>query len=475
MRIKIIAVNAIIVVLVGLLSFWVMRGAVVGASINPPVLLADAKHDVEGASARLQLDGLRMERWLAAKNAEAATLDTTLTVLTQADPTQAGRSATALCDQVLAAAKSSAANFGGATPSVVILVDQTGKIKGRSGSDQERGQDLGAVYPAFKATLAKAASGSDVWTAKNRQDQFLASYAPVRTDKGVVGALVAGVTLNDELSRVADATTGRPLVLTTPAGEVLARSAAATPQLDDALGKEAKDLVANVAASRHASSLAAGEITVGAAPLDLGDGKSGVLVGASPAAIFEGAGGLALPILGIMILGLVLVAVGGWLLGNYVTGPIQQMEEGLLAILNGQTDKRFELDHAELGGLAFRIDQLLNQLMGIEEDTTDAEGRVSRAPTAASFASMEVSEAAPDPSVAAALAAEPAAQYYARIYRDYVTQKQALGEKVDHVSEQAFTARVQQMEQDHAQKQGRPVRFQIATRGQEVLFLPIPL
>ena len=37
------------------------------------------------------------------------------------------------------------------------------------------------------------------------------------------------------------------------------------------------------------------------------------------------------------------------------------LEEGLLAILNGQSDKRFELDHAELGGLAFRIDQLLNQ------------------------------------------------------------------------------------------------------------------
>ena len=47
------------------------------------------------------------------------------------------------------------------------------------------------------------------------------------------------------------------------------------------------------------------------------------------------------------------------------------LEEGLLAILNGQADKRFELDHAELGGLAFRIDQLLNQLMGVEEDPTD--------------------------------------------------------------------------------------------------------
>ncbi len=69
--------------------------------------------------------------------------------------------------------------------------------------------------------------------------------------------------------------------------------------------------------------------------------------------------------------------------GVFAMTPIAQLEEGLLAILNGQTDKRFELDHPDLGGLAFRIDQLLNQLMGVEEDTSDAEGRISRSGTAA--------------------------------------------------------------------------------------------
>ena len=130
-------------------------------------------------------------------------------------------------------------------------------------------------------------------------------------------------------------------------------------------------------------------------------------------------------------LGLVLVIVGGWLLGNYISGPIGMLEEGLLAILNGQSDKRFELEHSELGGLAFRIDQLLNQLMGVEEDTTDAEGRVSQAPSQQNFSeAMSVDDrrsAAADPaevdptSVDAAavkkLADELPADYYARIYR----------------------------------------------------------
>jgi hypothetical protein len=160
------------------------------------------------------------------------------------------------------------------------------------------------------------------------------------------------------------------------------------------------------------------------------------------------------------------------------------LEEGLLAILNGQADKRFELDHAELGGLAFRIDQLLNQLMGVEEDPTDDEGRVSRSPGAPqqNFTdSLEVDdkkmagEGAVDPDFVKRLAAEPAPQYYGRIYREYITAKKALGEPTDHISEQAFTARIQSMEQDAAQKYGRPVRYQVHARNKEVVLLAVPL
>ena len=254
MRTKIIAVNAVIVLIVGLLSFFLMRSAAMGAASNPRVLLDEAKHDVGGASSRLQLDGLRVERWLASKAAEGPVADAATTTMTQADQTQAGRSATALCDQLLASAKNATA-FQSVTPSVVMLVDPTGKIKGRSGSDQERGQDLAAIYPSFKAALEKGQSGSDVWTAKQRNDQFLTSWAIVRNDKGVIGALVASISLADELSRVSDGTTGRALVLTSADGAVLARSSVSNPALDDAIGKEGKDAVKNAAASHQAASI----------------------------------------------------------------------------------------------------------------------------------------------------------------------------------------------------------------------------
>jgi len=186
-----------------------------------------------------------------------------------------------------------------------------------------------------------------------------------------------------------------------------------------------------------------------------------------------------------MAMGIVLVIVAGWLLGNYITRPINMLEEGLLAILNGQTEKRFELDHAELGGLAFRIDQLINQLMGVEEDTTDAEGRVSGAPNAANFTEAlavddrrmqyQHGESTLDPESIAQLAAEPPAQYYARIYREYVTAKRAIGEATDHITEQAFASRIQAMEKDATSKYGRPVRYQVQARNKEVVLLAVPL
>ena len=74
-----------------------------------------------------------------------------------------------------------------------------------------------------------------------------------------------------------------------------------------------------------------------------------------------------------------------------------------------------------------------------------------------------------DPDAIRRLAGEPAAQYYGRIYREYMAAKKALGEPTDHITEQAFAARIQGMEQEAAAKHGRPVRYQVQANGQEVV------
>ncbi|WP_394827176.1 MXAN_5187 C-terminal domain-containing protein [Pendulispora albinea] len=457
-----------------------MRKALDSAAGNPTQLMAEAKRDAQAASARLQLDGLRMERWLAGKASEPATLE----VLAKASPVARGDAATNLCDAILSAAKQSHA-FGGAVPSLVVLIDAQGKSIGRNGTNIGRDEDFAGVYAGLKASLATGQSGSDVWAKAERTDQYLASYAPVRNEQGkVVGAIAAGFTLNDELSRVSDATTGRALRLVTPQGnnlQIVANSAAGSETLNAAINGDAKETVKGALMAGRVGAQQVSDTIVAAAVIEgFGDGKRAAVVSARPASLLENVNGLILPgIFGVTLLGLVLVVVGGWLLGNYITQPIAVLEEGLLAILNGQADKRFQLDHPDLGGLAFRIDQLLNQLMGIEEDTTDDEGRVSKAPTASNFTdAMSVDDRRGEALDAAALqqlANEPADQYYARIYREYIAAKRQIGEATDHITEQTFRQRIQSMEQEASQKFGKPVRYRVQLRGREVTLLAIPL
>ena len=469
MRNKIIAVNAVIVLIVGLLAFAIVRTQIAAETSSTDQLKRSAQRDVVGAAAQLQLDGLRTERWLTAKSNEPATR----AVLARATPEARSDAARQLCEQIAAAA----AGAIGAKPTVVAIVDPVGKIIGRNGTDLARGEEMGSAYPAFKDAVAKAHAGSDVWT-EARGDQYIASYVPIRVDEKAAGMLVVGLAINDALAHVNETTSGRGVVLVSATGDIVAANAG--EDVKAAIKAGAGD-VKNALATGTVVSGGSGDVIFAAAPLGgFGDGKHVAVVAAAPASLLPGALAIPLSILGATALGLVLVIAAGWFLGNYISRPIASLEEGLLMILNGQTDKRFELDHAELGGLAFRIDQLLNQLMGVEEDNTDDDGRVSKAPTAASFNdAMSVDKGGSHPQGAdidpARLAAEPEATYYARLYREYIEAKRALGKGVEHITDAAFRSRIQGMEQDATSKHGRPVRYHVQSNGREVSLLAVPL
>ncbi len=474
MRTKIIAVNAVILAIVGLLAFVVVRQTLAGSLNNSTVLTARARQDATTAAARLQLEALQLERWLAVKAQEPSTQE----VLSRSTAEARGDAATSVCDRLVTEAKSM-----GTAPALVLVVDASGRVVGRNGSTLSRGDDVGTLYPALKAALAKGASGSDVWLNPARNDQYVVSYAPIRDTAGkVVGEVVLGVTLTDQLSRVAEGTSGQALVLALSSGND-AKPAAAKATSDDAKKKiedSGMALAKGAMTSGHATSGDASGLTAAAVPLEtLGDGHRAALVAAAPAALVEGTDSIPFSILGVIVLGIVMVVAAGWMLGTYISQPIATLEEGLLAIINGQNDKRFNLEHPDLGGLAFRIDQLLNKLMGIEEDTTDAEGRVSNSSIvpAPTFRDLEDRQPDPtnDPAYALRLANEPPETYYARIYAEYITAKKALGEATDHITEETFRTRIQGMERDASQKHGRPARYHVKASGKEVVLLAVPL
>lgn len=484
MRWKIIVVNAGIVLIVGLLSYALLSTSLGDVVSNQAQRKTEVAQALRAANAQLALDALRLERWLD----ERANTDAVRSVFLGGTAEARSESATAQANKIRDAAVGEP-EFAKMAPSLVLFVDAQGIALGRNGSNLMRGDKMVAAYPSLGEALKTGNTASDVWLNRARQEQMLASYAPVRGANGkILGAVVIGTPLNDErLSRTSDLTSGHLLFLGVTKGkqlELVANSGGSADVLSAAASADVTQAALSAMATGNVTAgdkTAAGEV-FGAAPLTgYGNGKRAVLISAVPASLVASVGGLLWPVFGVTALGILLVIVSGILLGNYIDAPLSEIEDGLLAIINGRTDLRFQIEHPDLGGLVFRINSLLNALMGVPEDTTDDEGRPSRPASANDFQeALSVDESsvqtqAVDPQVAAALAAEPADQYYQRLYGEYINAKRQLGDPVDHITPQAFVARIQGTEQEMAAKHGRPVRYQVQMRDGAVVLIAVPL
>jgi len=388
MRFKIIAVNAGIVVLATILTAVMLMTSLKGVVADP----AERKHEVErslrAASAQLALDALRLERWLE-KNVGAEAVRGAFTMAT---PESRQQSALNEANRLRDAAAGDD-QFNRMTPSLVALVDAEGVVVSRDGSNLMRGEKLSQAYPALTDALKTGRAGSAVWINRQRQEQLLVSYAIARGDNGaVIGAVVIGTPLNDErMTRTSELTSGSALAVarSTDKGlEMVAESGASGGAAASAIALPPVAAAARTAISSKGVAIsdgAVGEFLFGALPVDGYGATDTVIIAAIPASRVANLMSLLWPVLAVGGLCLVLVVFGGVMLGNYISQPVSELEDGLLAIINGQQDLRFQIEHSELGGLVFRINSLLNALSGVPEDTTDDQGRPSKAPSAQGF------------------------------------------------------------------------------------------
>jgi hypothetical protein len=379
MRWKIIVVNAGIVLIVGVLSYVLLAASLGDVVANPAKRKTEVSQALRAAAAQLALDGARTERWLDARTASESVKGVFTGGTTEARQQAATAAANKIRDEAV-----SDATFTKMAPSVVVFVDKSAVALGRNGSNLMRGDKLGEAYPSLVAALTSGNTASDVWLNRERQEQVLASYAPVRADDGsVIGAVILATPLNDDrLNRTSELTSGHFLALSVPGTqlELVASSGGGSNLIDAIRSGPAKDSAQKAieSAGLSVTDSAVGGYIFGSTPLvGYGDDKRAVLSAAVPASLVGSLSGLLWPVFGVTVLGLLLVGVGGALLGNYYERPVSELEEGLLAIINGKTDLRFQIEHPDLGGLVFRINSLLNALMGVPEDTTDDEGRPS--------------------------------------------------------------------------------------------------
>jgi hypothetical protein len=482
MRWKIIIVNAGIAIVVGLLTYVLLATSLKDVVENRAERKREVAQALRAANAQLALDALRMERWLDSN----ATAPSVHAVLASGTADARSEAATAEANRLRDAAVSEPM-FAKMAPSLVLIVDAQGVAVGRNGSALMRGENVAAAYSSLAESLKSGHTASALWINHKRQEQMLASYAPLRGDNGaVLGALVVGTPLNDErLTRTSDLTSGHLLLLEAVSDSVEVVADSAVPaDVVTAAGQAAV-----IAASKQALS-SGGVVTVdavgganlfGAIPLDGYIGEThGVILAAVPASLVDSLSGLLWPVFAVSGLGILLVVIGGTLLGNYISGPISELEDGLLAIINGNSELRFQLEHDELGGLVFRINSLLNALMGVAEDTTDEQGRPSQGPSARDFQeALAVDESSVagsvDPGIAATLAAENADQYYRRLFNEYIAAKRQIGEPVEHITFEAFVGRIRASEAETSQKHGKSVRYQVQLRGNAVVLIAVPL
>jgi hypothetical protein len=211
-------------------------------------------------------------------------------------------------------------------------------------------------------------------------------------------------------------------------------------------------------------------VTAGAVVLSgIHDEDPGVPVDSGPAVFFIlllGGGALAIATLGI------------YLTHRRLVAQVDQIEQGVTDIINGNLDRTFRPVGAELDGLANGLNVMLARVLGRPEpgeEEFDEDGNPI-IPGRVDFEESEEGGAKPvaDPDLAA-LAQESEPDYYKRVYTEYLAARKATGAP-DDVSFENFIAKLKVNEGKlRAQYQCRAVRFRVVTKDGKVSLKPVPI
>lgn len=497
MRTKIIAGNLAAVLVVGLVSYFMVKSSVETQLLDGVDSRIGADYRILERSFRLSARDLAE---LVDEQAEQrALVDTFVTAL---DDTAQRTRAYEAADRTAAWLADPARR--GAAPDIVVVIDDAGRVVARNADRNRMYQmDIARVVPAVQRAL-RGDTSSGIWQKDDENKVLQIAVAPIRGDDNrVLGALLAGYDVSNGLARSEADLLGRDVAFLL--GDRVYSSSleqgTETESLRGYLFGEAQAITQGALEQGATSAPFFVELggeqyvgVVGRAPSGGSDARLAMVVLANRSAQVGKASATSVILL-MTVIGALIVLIYGFLIAGLFLRPIEQMEEGVLAVINGRTDVRIDVESAELGGLAYRINQLLNVFTGTPEE--DDHGRVSSPPgarwqddsiaqssvaavgeaAAASSSSAGAStagEEADDPALVARLAAEPEDAYYARVYQEYVAAKQAIGEDVSNIPQDKFVQRLRGNEQSLIKKHNcRMVRFQVQTRGTQVNLKPV--
>lgn len=495
MRLKIVAGNLAVVVLLGLAAY---------------VIVSQQLKDRLVA----QLDGdISNDRSLFERSYKLSAYEFTDLVSTRANDNQlrsvfSGLDVSSRRTRAYEAAESTQAwladpaRGGGGAPDLVVVTDETGTALARNGARNVMfGKKLAQDMPALATALKSGGAAHDAWLEAQENKVLQVAVAAIRGEQGtVLGALVVGYDLSNGMATREAKLLGHDVAVVVE-GNVYSSSLSGTKSklLKDSLFGEQGAAIAGVLGGNKATRVFTAhvgktEYAAVAAPLPMSPSHAvafTVLGNRTQALTLVDSANI---IIIMTVLSGLLVLAYGFFLGSSIMRQIERIEEDVLAVINGRTDLRLDTDSEDLGGLAFRINQLLNVFTGTEEGSDDGEGSVPpssahwqgaafseggggggaapAAPSSAGAAAQD--EVVDDPAVAIPLAGEDEAAYNARIYSEYVAAKQSLGENVSNIPQDRFQQRITARGAALAKKHGcRAVRFRVETLDNQVLLRPV--
>ncbi|HKU39432.1 MAG TPA: MXAN_5187 C-terminal domain-containing protein [Polyangiales bacterium] len=506
MRLKIVAGNLAVVVLLGLVAYFTVSNQVRNLLSNQ--LDSDIDNSRVLFDRSFRLSTLEFESRVAERAATRQLRDIFSGLDLDSRRTRAYDAAEATHGWF-----GDPARGGRGAPDIVVVVDETGTAIARNGARNVMfGTPLLPAIPALGRALKSGEAQHDVWLEKEQNKVLQTAVAPIRSESGtVLGALIVGYDLSNGLAANEARVLGRDVAFLVD-GKVYSSSLDGSAardlraQLFEKNAQSTKGILGSPSGSSQPwRAKLAGDDYIGitsrlplAESLPVGFAVLGNRTEATQIA------NVANVILIMMVLGALLVIGYGLAIGTSIMRPIEQIEEGVLQVINGRTDLRLETDSAELGGLAFRINQLLNVFTGTEEASEDEEGKISvppseghwkddafaderargassaknpavAAPAAGGAAAAGSAEdVVDDAAVAGELAKEAEETYQERLYREYVSAKQALGENVSNIPKDRFWQRLAGRAEALVQKHGcRMVRFQVHTLDNQVVLRPV--
>lgn len=373
-------------------------------------------------------------------------------------------------------------------PDVVVITDETGTVVARDADpNRMHGQKLSKALPKLREVLSEGRVETDVWAdeAQAMTTQQLA-MAPIRDERGkILGALVVGYGITDgALAKHAEWLDRGVAVVEDGRLVATSLSKAVATDLEKALASEP---IAQRLSLAHRGGRSRFELTLGGTPhLVTATHLPGsetravtalLLVDRARAESLLGVAGLIWPLTAALA---VVAAIFGWIMANRVLLPVAKMEEGLLGIINGDVEQRIVVDDPDLGGLAYRINQLVSVFVGEGEPAKAPDQGtwkrldedLSRAPTEASRTASSPTDPIDDPDLSRHLAAEPEDDYLARVYAEYASAKRAVGEDMGQITEEKFRERLRASARSLAERHGCPVRFVVESSEGRIILRP---